>query len=88
MKLSVFLVWKAKWTLCANQLQTSNPPPPPPSIPGNPGAFELLKIGSFKFLHPRAKMVFDSNTLPYRRICLLNPIKVNGKQTWKSLTNE
>ena len=35
--------------------------PPPP--PGKPRAFELLKIGSFKFPPPRDKMVFKCPTL-------------------------
>ena len=38
-----------------------NIPPPPP--PGKPRAFELLKIGLFKFPPPRAKMVFKCPTL-------------------------
>ena len=35
--------------------------PPPPL--GKPQAFELLKIKLFKFLSPRAKMVFKCPTL-------------------------
>ena len=35
--------------------------PPPP--PGKPRAFELLKIGLFKFPRPRAKVVFKCPTL-------------------------
>ena len=49
--------------------------PPPPFFAR---AFELLKIGSFKFPPRRAKMVF--NALPYRRIlriCLSYPIAVS-----------
>ena len=45
--------------LCADQLETSTSPPPP----GKPRAFELLKIGSFKFPPPRSKMVFKCPTL-------------------------
>ena len=45
-----------------------NIPPPPP--PGKPRAFELLKIGSFKF--PPLGPKWCSNALPYRRICLSN----------------
>ena len=46
------------------QLQHLNfniPTPRPPAR--KPGAFELLKIGSFKFTSPRAKMVFKCPTL-------------------------
>ena len=35
----------------------------PASPPGKPRAFELLKIGMFKFPSPRAKMVFKCPTL-------------------------
>ena len=35
----------------------------PSPLPGKPRAFELLKIGSFKFPPPRAKMVFKCPTL-------------------------
>ena len=39
--------------------------PPPPSLPfpGKAWAFELLKIGCFKFPLPRAKVVFKCPTL-------------------------
>ena len=40
-----------------------SPPPPPPPPLGKARAFELLKIGSFKFPPPRAKMVFKCPTL-------------------------
>ena len=43
-------------SLCTDQLETSTPPPPQP--PRKPRAFQLLKIGLFKFLPPRAKKVF------------------------------
>ena len=43
---------------CTDQLETSTSPPP-----GKPRAFELLKIGSFKFPPPRAQMVFKCPTL-------------------------
>ena len=42
----------------------------PPSHPGKARAFELLKIGSFKF--PRHGLKKCSNAAPYRRICLSN----------------
>ena len=42
-------------------------------LPGKTRAFELLKIGSFKFPPPWAKMVLKCP--PYRRICLSNPTK-------------
>ena len=38
--------------------------------PGKPRAFELLKIGSFKFPPPGPK--WCSKSLPHRRICLSN----------------
>ena len=45
---------------CTDQVETSTSPPPPR---GKPRAFELLKIGLFKFPPPRAKMVFKCPTL-------------------------
>ena len=44
---------------CADQLETSTSPP----SPGKPRAFELLKIGLFKFPPPMAKLVFKCPTL-------------------------
>ena len=41
----------------------SQHPSPPPPPRGKPREFELLKIGSFKFPPPRAKMVFKCPTL-------------------------
>ena len=56
-----------RWALLHNWLRgkfmrrsTRNFNIPPP---GKPRAFELLKIGSFKFPPPRAKMVFKCPTL-------------------------
>ena len=46
--------------LCADQLETSTSLPTPP---GKAQAFELLKIGLFKFLPPQAKIVFKCPTL-------------------------
>ena len=53
--------------MCRSTRNFNIPPPPPPQ------AVELLKIGSFKFLPLRAKMVFIA--LPYRQICLSYPTK-------------
>ena len=47
--------------LCADQLETSILSPPPPT-PGKVQAFELLKIGSFKFPPPPAKIVLKCPT--------------------------
>ena len=51
--------------------------PPPP--PGKPRAFELLKIGSFKF--PPLGPKWCSNALPYCQICLSN---APPKEQWSS----
>ena len=53
-----------KYFACVMRRSTQNfniPPPPPP--PGKPRAFELLKIGLFKFPPPMAKLVFKCPTL-------------------------
>ena len=52
-------------------------PPPPPR---KPRAFELLKIGSFKFPPPRAKMVFKCPTLPLDFVCQMPLLKKNRRR--------
>ena len=68
--------------ICADQLETSTPPPPPP--PGKPRAFELLKIGSFKFPPPRAKMVFKCLIVGF--VCQMPLLKNNRCRLLSSLT--
>ena len=60
-------IYNSPSRLCAIQIETLTLPPPP----GKPQAFELLKIGSFKFPPPRAKMLFK---MPYPIVafCLSN----------------
>ena len=51
------------------------PPLPPPAW--KPRALELLKIGSFKFPSPRAKMVFKCPTLSSDFVCQMPLLKNN-----------
>ena len=51
---------------------------PPPGC--KPQAFELLKIESFKFSAPRAKMVFKCPTLSSDFVCQMPLLKNNRRQ--------
>ena len=57
--------------------------PPPP--PGKPRAFELLKIGWFKFPPPRAKMVFKCPTLSSDFVCQMLLLKSNCRRFLSSV---
>ena len=67
---------------CADQVKTSTSPPPPP---GKPRAFELFKIGSFKFPPPRAKMVFKCPTLSSHFVCQIPLLKNNRRRFLSSV---
>ena len=56
--------------------------PPPPS---KARAFELFKIGSFKFLPPRAKMVFKCSTLSSHFVCQMPLLKNNRRRFLSSV---
>ena len=59
---NIWMIVEKDGTIMRRSTRNFNIPPPPPP-PGNPRAFELLKIGSFKFPPPRTKMVFKCPTL-------------------------
>ena len=70
---------KSTEDLCADQIETSTSPPPPPP-PGKPRAFELFKIGLFKFPPPWAKMVFKCPTLSSHFVCQMPLLKNNRRR--------
>ena len=61
--------------LCADQIETSTSP-----HAGKPRAFELFKIGSFKFSPPLAKMVFKCPTLSSHFVCQMPFLKNNRRR--------
>ena len=57
--------------------------PPPP--PGKARAFELFKIGSFKFPPPRVKMGFKCPTLSSHFVCQMPLLKNNRRRFLSSV---
>ena len=54
-------------------------------LPGKARAFELFKIGSFKFPPPRAKMVFKCPTLSSHFVCQMPLLKKNHRRFLSSV---
>ena len=54
-------------------------------LPGKARAFELFKIGSFKFPPPRAKMVFKCPILPSHFVCQMPLLKKNHRRFFSSV---